>query len=148
MPENGVEAANFLQCPFVEGHVAAWEVLRLAIGQHYVRRPPGGSHHRRRHRGILRREQVRPSDTRKLAADQAAHQVIQPVLVGPAVRIRKGDNLAGRHRDAGVPRHGEPQVRLVADITHLWEKPGDFPRRVGGSVVDQDDFVVRVVEPQ
>ena len=145
--EHRVEPADLLQRPFVERHVAAGNVLGLAVGQHHVRRSARRSHDRRGHQRILRRQEVGAAHAREAALQQTAHQVIQPVLVRPAVGVRERDDLTRRGGDAGVARDGEAEVLLVAKVADIGMREGDLPRRVGRAVVHQDHFVVRVIEP-
>src|SRR6266568_7024605 len=44
--EDGIEAADFSQSPFVEGHIAAGDVLGLAIGKHHMGGATGRNHYR------------------------------------------------------------------------------------------------------
>ena len=87
------------------------------------------------------------ADPGERRAQQVSDQIVQPVLVRPAVRVGEGDDLAGGRLDAGVPGHAKP---LVPDVTQASD-PGKGRRDggggVGGAVVHQDHLVVRVVEP-
>ena len=65
--ENGIKAANLAQRPFVERHVAAWNVLCLAIRQHDMRRAARGSHDRRCHQRVFRGQKVGPADASEFA---------------------------------------------------------------------------------
>ena len=145
--ENRIEPANLLQRPLVKRHVAARNVLRLAVGQHDVRRAARRNHDRRRHQRVLRRQEVGAAHARKSAPQQPARQIVEPVLVRPAIGVREGDDLARRRRDARIARHREAEVLLVAKVADVGMREGDLPRRIGRAVIHQDHLVVRVIEP-
>ena len=68
--EDRIEPAHLRQRPLVERHVAAGDVLRLAVGQHDVRRAARRRHHRCGHQRVLRRQEIGTTDTCKLALQQ------------------------------------------------------------------------------
>ncbi len=86
-----------------------------------------------------------PSDPGELAVQQIADHVIEPVLVGAAVGIGEGDDLAGGGGDAGVARDRKAVV-VLAEVAHPRELPGDFRRGIGGTVVHENDFVIGIVQ--
>ena len=70
--ENGIEAADLHQGPFVKGHVAAGNVFGLTVGQHDVRGSARRNHHGRRHGGIIRRQKIVAAHSDKRALQQIA----------------------------------------------------------------------------
>src|SRR5258705_1711367 len=73
-----VKASDFVEHPFVKGHVAAGDVLGFAVSEHHVCGPARSRRHRRRHLGILRRRKIVAADTHKLALHQFAYKEIEP----------------------------------------------------------------------
>src|SRR5262249_56723233 len=72
-------------------------------------------------------------------------EIRQPVGVGDAVAVGVGDDLAGCGLGADVPRNAQALVGL-ADDARIGKAFGDLERAVGRAVVDDDHFVVGIVE--
>src|SRR5262245_5148211 len=87
LAEYRVEASDFDERPFEKGHIAAGDMFRLTIREHYVRGPAwrsrdGGSNNR-----VIGRKQVRPADSCRIAVEQVSNQVVKPVLVCATIRV-------------------------------------------------------------
>src|SRR4051812_17526258 len=102
LAENRIKAVYLDQRGFIEGHVAAGNVLGLAVGEHHV----GGAAWRNHNRGcdgrIIGRQEVWAADARDVAVEQIADEKIKPIFICPAVRIGESDDLSGRGGDTGV----------------------------------------------
>ena len=140
-----IETADRVERPAIEGHVTPWNVLRHRVGEEHVAR----SARRRRDAGLdpvfRRRRNVRPTDPSIVAADERADEVIEPVRIRHAVGVGVGEHFAlGRGR-AGVARVTQAVVVLL-DVADLRKARRDLRRVIGRAVVDQDHFVVRIID--
>ena len=139
-----IESADRLEAAFPERHVAAGDVLGLAIVQQHV----DGTARRARHalgdRAVAGRRDVGPAHARVGRAHERGREIPQPLRIGPRIVVDVRDDLAGRRREAGVPRVGQPAVRRLDQDrgVPVRDRGGRVPR----SVVDNDDLVVGVVE--
>src|SRR4051812_42934920 len=77
--ENGIEAGDVFEGPFVEGHVAAGNVFGETIGEHDVRGTAGRSHHAGGDPGIVGWKKVVAADTGEFALEEIANQIIEPI---------------------------------------------------------------------
>ena len=144
-PEHRVESSDFLQCHAMECHVAPRHMFRLTVSQHHVGRPPGRRHNRGRKSRILWGQIIWAADPGIAGRQQIAHQITQPILVRSAIGVGKRDHLADRPRDSRIPRHGQPLMLLVY-VSDGVEFRGDICRPIRGTIVDQEDFIVRVIQ--
>ncbi len=140
-----VEAADLVERPTVESHVAAGNVLGDDIGEEHMARTAGGRGHTGLHPIFRRRRDVRAADAREVAAEKRADQVIEPVGIGHAVAVCVNDDLAGGGVGADIAGETEAFV-FLADIFDPRVAGRDLLRVVGRAVVDEDDFVVGVVD--
>ena len=141
----GVEAADLVKGPLVEGHVASGNVL----GHHVREQDMAGTSGGRGDAGLMPvlcwRRDVRSADARVVAREERPDQVIEPVRVGHAVAVGVGNDLAGGVGGADITRDAESHVRLM-DCPHPRVMGDDLARVVLGPVVDKNDFVVGIVQ--
>ena len=95
-PELLVEAADRLQGRLAEGHVAAGDVLGLAVGEQDVDRPAGRGRHALGDLAVVGGRDVGAADAGVAVRPQRRGQVVQPVGVGIGVVVEEGDDLARR----------------------------------------------------
>src|SRR2546423_4831098 len=67
-----IEAADRLECPAVEGHVATGNVLSHGVGQEDVTRTARSSCDTGLHPVIRRRREVRPADSGVIATEECS----------------------------------------------------------------------------
>ena len=71
---------------------------------------------------------------------EAGRESLEPLRLGPAVRVQGGHELVARAPYAGVPRRGEALVDAVRHDGHRIS-PGDLRGPVRGSIVHDEDLV-------
>ena len=86
------------------------------------------------------------ADSHERAFQKVADQIIQPVLIGPAIGVRKGHHFAIAAKNARVTRHRESLMGL-ADVSEVLVEGGHLRRDVCGAVIDHDDLVSGIIEP-
>ncbi len=79
------------------------------------------------------------------ALDHRAHHEGEPVRIDHAVRIGVGDQVAARSVHPDVAGGAESPVGL-ANQAELGEVHRDFGGAIARAVIDDDDFVIRVIE--
>ncbi len=141
-----IEPADFHQRPFVKGHVATGDVFSLPVSKHDVRRSARRNHHRCRDRRIFRRQKIVPADSYERSLHQIAHQVIQPVLIRTAIRVRKRDYFSVASKYSRVARHRESLV-FLADVSELLVERGHLRRDVSRTVIHHNYLVTGIIEP-
>src|SRR5262249_24776157 len=83
--EDRIEAADLVERPFAERHVAARNVLRRPVVQHDVRGPARRAIDALGQPWVFRRYRVRPADRDHVGLLEGRGQVGKPVGVGPRV---------------------------------------------------------------
>src|SRR5213079_676231 len=96
--------------------------------------------------GIFRREEVWTANRDEVVAEKGADEVIEPVFIGPAIGVGEGDDFAGRGGNASITGDGKTQVLLVMEVANIGVGKGDLTGRISRAVVDQNDFVIGIVE--
>ncbi len=140
-----IKPSHALKRPTMEGHVAPRNVLGDHVREEHMARAAGrggdagldpllggGRYVRSPHPGVI-------------PADQRAYQVIQPVGICHAVRVRIGEDITGGRRRAGVSRMTQPHVWLH-DFLHCGEAGGDLLGVVRGAVIHEHHLVIRIVD--
>ena len=84
--------------------------------------------------------------TGKIGADQIVNEVIKPILISPAVGIREGNDFTCGRADARIARDRQSLVLLV-DVAELRVIRSDAASAVCRAIIDQNHFVIRVIEP-
>ena len=140
-----VETAYPLKCPFVEGHVAAGNVLGDEVGKEHMVR----TSRRRGDTGLNpifgRRRDVRAAHARVVAAEQRADHEIEPFRIGHAIAVRIGQDFARRRLCADIAGHAETRI-FLPNIDDPGMSRGDFLRVVRRSVVHENHFVVGILD--
>ena len=85
------------------------------------------------------------TDAGKIASEQAADEVVEPVFVRAAVGVGKGDDLTSGGFDSGVAGSGKPEIFLT-DAADCGEASDDFLGVVGRAIVHEDDLVIGIVQ--
>jgi hypothetical protein len=156
----GIEAADEIERPAMECHVAAGDVLGHHVGEQHVARSARCGSDARLDPVLRRRRDVRPAHAGVFARQQRAHEIIEPVGVGHAVAVRVGDDLARARGGAGVARVAQAHV-FLPEVDEIGQprpggaalSPRPLPvgheglRVVGRTIVHEDDFVIRVIHP-
>lgn len=93
--------------------------------------------------GVVWRRQVGSASPGHVICKQFGDEVVEPVLIGSAVGVRKGHDFALGGSDAGVSGYGQAEGWL-AETAHARIGLGYDRGGVGGAVVYEDDFVIRV----
>ena len=107
--------------------------------------PPGRGGDTGLHPIFRRRRDVRTAHARVIAAHERADQIVEPVRIGHAVGVGVGEHFAlGRGR-AGVARVAQAVV-VLPDVANVRKTRRDLRRVIGRAVIDQDDFVVRIID--
>ena len=86
------------------------------------------------------------ADAREAGAQQVANQEKQPIFVGSAVGVSECDERSGGRFDAGVSGGAQTKVLGVPKADDAGEEGGDGRGGIGGTVIHQNDFVIRVIE--
>lgn len=139
-----IEAIDCFEHLAAKGHVAARNVLGHLIAFQDVHRLPG----RRCDAGgqpTIRRSQVWSADRRRPGTFHLINKMGEPIAVHVAIGVGIGDDCARRCLQADVARHAETHVRLMdgADVRKMAQ---DIARVVGRAVIDDDYFVIGIVE--
>ena len=108
-------------------------------------RAAGGGHHGGGHGGIVPGQEIMAAHAGPGAVQQIARQIIEPVLVRPAIGVGEGDDFARGGGDAGVARRGKAQM-FLADARGVFVLRNDLRGGVGRAVVHHQDFVIGVVQ--
>lgn len=146
LTEDGIEAADRLESPLPEGHVAARDVLGEAVVEEDMHGTSRGRHDQGGDRWIVGREEVGSADAGDRRVEQSGDQEAQPVGVHTAVRIREGDDLARGRTDAEVAGIGKALVGGEAEGAELGVLSGDPGGVVRRAVVHDHDLVVGVTK--
>src|SRR5207245_9691302 len=127
-----------------ERHVAAGDVLGLAIGDEDVHRSARCAGDALGDRPVARWRDVRPAHTGVRRAEERGCEVRKPVRVGVRVVVDICDDLARRGVETGVARNGQAAVRSLdqANIVATGDRAGAVRR----PVVYYDHFVIRIRE--
>ena len=140
-----VEAADGVESPTIKGHVTTRDVLRHRVGQKNMARAARRGGDAGLHPIFRRRRNIRTAHAGVIAAHERADQIIKPVRVGHAVGVGVGKHFAlGRGR-AGIARVAQAMV-ILADITNIRITRRDLGRVIGRAVIDQNGFVIRVID--
>ena len=129
---------------FAEGHVAAGDVLGLAVGDEDVDRPPRRGGDAFGEEAVVLGRDVGAADAGVAVGAQQGGDVVQPVGVGIGVVVEEGDDLAAGGFDPLVARVAEAAVLGLDQDRPV--AAGDLGRGVAGAVVDDDHLVVGVGE--
>ena len=146
--EPAVESADGLQAGLSNGHVAARNVLRHAVGKEHVRRTSRGAGDTIRDRPVIRWGNVGPphrGEPDAAPGKKAGGHVRQPVRIGIGVIVYVSDDLSHGGFHPGVAGAAQAPVLGADDAEAVL--PGDRRRPVGRAVVHDDHLVVRIVEP-
>ncbi len=138
-----IEAADRDERLAPERHVAARDVLGDPIVQQDVRRAAGSAGDALRHGRVVRGHHVGAARSDDIRREERLHEEGQPVAVRAGVGVRVGDDFTRGLGEADVPRRAQAAVRDVHDA-NAGVLAGDLARRVPGTVVDDDDFVVGI----
>ena len=141
----GIEAANLIKGPAVEGHVASWNVLGNHVGEQDMARTSGSRCYTSLMPVLGRRGDVRATDARIIAGKECANQIVEPVGIGHAVAVRVGNDLAGSMGGAYIAGDTQAHVGLM-DRLHPRVVGDDFLGVVLGAVVDEHDLVVGIIQ--
>ena len=141
-----VEAADGQQRVAPEGHVAPGHVFRDAIVEQHVRGAARCTRHALCNRRVVCGHDVRPARSDDIRREERLDEKREPVRVHARVRVRVGDDLAGRLGQPDVARGAQARVRDLDDLDARVPAP-DVAGGIAGTVVDQDDFVVRIRQP-
>src|SRR5207302_8220229 len=139
-----LEPADLLQRLLAKRHVAAGDVLGLAIGDQHVNRGAWRVGEAAGDGGANGRWHVRAADAGVVGALEGGGEVQQPVLVGHGVVVEVGDDLAAGRLHAGIASRGEAAV-VGADHEDLVFLR-DRERRVRRAVVYDDHLEVWIAQ--
>ena len=99
--ENRIETADFLEGPFVKGHVAAGDVFCLRSVNITWAGPPGETM-----TAAATGDRPGAADyvrlCRQIPSEQTADQIVKPVFVRPAIGVGESDDFARGSSDTGV----------------------------------------------
>ena len=142
---SGIEAAEAVEAPTAERHVAARDVLGRASSKRTWIGPARRARDAAATVAVVARRDVRAADRRESALLEGVDEVLEPVRVRPRVVVEVRDDLSGRRLGARVAGRAEAAVLGVV-ISRESELLGDRRRLVGRAVVDDDHLEVGVVE--
>jgi len=140
-----VESAHCQQRLAPEGHIATRDVLGEAVVEHDVTRPARAGRDAPRYLAVLRGRDVRAANHLHLLAAHFVDEVVQPVLVGNAVRVGVSKDFTLCDRSTVIARMTQSVVRLI-EIAHVGKTGGDFASIIGRSIIDENDFIRRIIE--
>ena len=141
----GVETADRFQTGLAEAHVDPGYVLGDRVGQQHMVRVARHFADAGRFLAVVLWGEVGAADTGERGGGEGMRQVMQPMGVGVGVVVYVGDDLAGCGTHAGVAGSAESFL-LEADDLYVVAS-GDVTGGIGGAVVDDDDLVIRVLQP-
>ena len=141
----GIEPADAFEGPAIPGHVTPGNVLGDCVREKHVARPARRGGDAGLHPVLRRRRNVGPPYPGVIAAQKRAHQIIEPIRVRHAVGVGVGKDFAFREGGAVVPGVAQAVIGLV-NVANIREAGGDLARVIGRAVVDQDDFVVGIID--
>ena len=95
---------------------------------------------------ILRRwRDIGPAHSGEFPTNERADQVIKPVDVGHAVRVGISKHFTFGRGRAGVASVTEAVIFLM-NVTHVRKLRGDLSGVVGRTIIDQNHFVIWIIE--
>src|SRR5207245_705517 len=144
-PELRVEPPDRVQTGLPERHVAARDMLRLAIGDENVHGPTRRLGHALGDRSVSWRGDVRTPHAGVRGAHEGGDEIGEPLGVGVRVVVEVGDDLPGGRLQPRVAGVGKTAVLRLDEPAIV--PPRDGGRVVGGPVVHDNDFIVGVLEP-
>ena len=152
-----IETIDGKQRVAAERHVAAGNVFGDPIIEQDVRGPAGRTRDALGNPGIIRGNHVRTARTDNIRGEERLHQVSQPVGLDANVSVGVGDDLAGRLRQPDVAGRAQATVRdgddadpaclPIAQARFFSVAFTNFTSPIARAIVDQDDFIVRVIQP-
>jgi hypothetical protein len=142
-PEPLVETTDGIEDVPAHGHVAAGNVLRLAVRDEHMDRPAGGAGDAIGNPSLRRRD-VRPAHGGVMAAEKGGAEIAKPVRVGLRIVVDIGDDLA---RGSPQPCVARAREAAVARLDQLDAVLGGYRGAVvRGAIVDHDHLVIRIIE--
>ena len=141
-----IEAADVFEGPAIEGHVTAGNVLGDGVGEQHVARSARRGGDAGLDPVLRRRRNVRSADARVVAAEERADQIVEPVRDPPCSRSRCRRGLRPWPRRAPVLRAWLRPWFVLVDVADVRKAGRDLGRVIGRSVVDQDHFVVGIID--
>ena len=142
----GVEPTDVFEGPPIPGHVTTGNVFGHGVGEQDVARPAGRGGDAGLHPVLRRRRNVRATYPGVIAAEQRAQQIIEPIRIGHAVGIGVGKDFSFRDGGAVVASVTQSVIGLV-NVANTREAGADLARVIGRAVIDEDDFIIRIIEP-
>src|SRR6516162_5978123 len=106
-PEVWIETAQSLERSLSKSHVAARDMLRFGVCDHYMRRSPGRICNAIGHHVAGRGPNVWAARPGAFAVVKGERKVFQPMRIGPGIVVYVGNDLAGSGFQAGVASGGE-----------------------------------------
>ena len=141
----GIETAYAFVCPAIKGHVTAWDVLGDCVGKQYMTRAAGRRCNTCLNPILCRWRDVRSTHSGVIAAYERADQIIEPVHVRHAVGIGVGQHVALGRGGSGVAGVTQSVIALV-NVAHPGKLRGNVCRVVSRTVIDQNHFILRIIE--
>ena len=142
--EHRVESAGRLGRGLVDDHIASAHLLeRVVAGANLARLSGRGGDRGRERRGGWRRE-IGTAGGRRVAAGEGFDQMVEPIAIGARVGVDEGDAASRGGLDPAVAR-GREAAMLRAQHAHARARR-DLAGRVARAVIDDDSFVVGIVE--
>src|SRR5207253_1687668 len=108
--EARVEAADGLERGFSECHVAAGDVLGLAVGEQDMRGAAGCAGDALRGEAVGCGDEIGAADADVIGAGEALREIVKPVRVGPGVVVEVGDDVVPGGGETFVARGAESLV--------------------------------------
>ena len=140
-----IESIDRFQRFTAECHVAARNMFGHLVALEHMHRLPGGGGDASRDSAIVRR-QIRSPDRVCPAALELRNEMREPMRIDEHVRIDVGHDRPARRLQSGVAGDAQSLIPL-AERADVGKPRGDLRRVVGRTVVNEDHFVVGVLEP-
>ena len=125
-----IEATNIFKGPSIKRHVTAWDVLSDCIGEQNVAGTARCGCDTGLDPILPRRCNVWSADSRIVATDQRANQIVEPIDVRHAVRVGIGEHFAFCRSCACVARVAQAMIALM-DVANLRKLRSDVSGVVG-----------------
>src|SRR5438094_9964743 len=88
---------------------------------------------------------VRSTHSGIIAAYKCADQIIEPIRICHAVRIGVGEHFPFGGSGPTIASVTQSMIALL-NVAHPWELRCNVGRGIRSTVIDQNDFILRVVE--
>src|SRR5688572_15879553 len=145
-PEPRVKPPNRSKFLCSKRAIAPGDVLGVAMGNHHMSRTARRICDARSNRTVLRRRNIGSSYGSVIRGHVCPGEVMKPVRIGPRIVVQIRDDLPCCRTHSSVSCGTEPLIALTNQPHGILMR--NLGTVVGGSVIHNDNLVIRVLQPR